>query len=110
VLSANTPSPLERQGDFSQCDPSSASFNAVVASGCVLPTVNGAKVDTVPVNPNGAALLNSLVPLPNNGLIGYLTAPTFPPIGERTPSGLMKTSARKPGSSVVMPKTLGRPR
>jgi hypothetical protein len=78
VLSANTPSLLERQGDFSQCDPSSSNYRAVVASGCVLPTLNGTKVDTVPINPNGVALLNALVPLPNNGLIGYLTAPTLP--------------------------------
>lgn len=78
VLSANTPSARMRQGDFSECDPSSANFNPVVASGCVLPTVGGAKVDTVAVNPNGAALLNALVPLPNNGVIGYLAAPSLP--------------------------------
>jgi hypothetical protein len=78
VISANTPSARERTGDFSECDPSSPNYNSIVASGCVLPTVGGQKVDTVAINPNGAALLNGLVPLPNNGVIGYLAAPSVP--------------------------------
>jgi len=78
VIGASTPSVRMRQGDFSECDPSSANYNSIVASGCVLPTVGGVKVDTVTVNPNGAALLNALVPLPNNGVIGYLAAPNLP--------------------------------
>jgi hypothetical protein len=78
VLSANAPSARERTGDFSECDASSPNFNSIVASGCVLPTVGGQKVDTVTINPNGAALLNALVPLPNNGVIGYLAAPSVP--------------------------------
>jgi hypothetical protein len=78
VLSANTPSMRMRQGDFSECDSASPNFNPVVASGCVLPTVGGQKVDSVAVSPNGAALLNALVPLPNNGVIGYVAAPSLP--------------------------------
>ena len=78
VLNANTPSARERGGDFSECDPSSANYNTIIASGCVLPTVGGVPVDTVHVNPNGAALLNAYVPLPNNGLNGYVAAPSLP--------------------------------
>jgi len=37
VVSAGVPSLRMRQGDFSECDPASPSFNAVVASGCRLP-------------------------------------------------------------------------
>ena len=78
VLNAEVPSIQERQGDFSQCDLASPNYSAVVASGCALPTVGGAQVDTVTPNPNGAALMNAYVPLPNNGLVGYATAPTLP--------------------------------
>ena len=78
VLGASTASARMREGDFSECDPSSVNYNAVVASGCVLPTVGGQKVDSVSVDANAAALLNGLVPLPNNGVIGYLAAPSLP--------------------------------
>ena len=33
---------------------------------------------TVPINPNGQALLNALIPLPNNGIDGYLKSPSAP--------------------------------
>jgi hypothetical protein len=72
------PSLRMRSGDFSECDPSSALFNAVVASGCVLPTVNGATVDTVPVNSNAQTLLNAYFPLPNNGPSSYIAAHSQP--------------------------------
>ena len=87
VMNASTPSVRERTGDFSEChgpkllgpdDPGSANYNAVVASGCVLPTVGGTMVDTVTINPNAATMLNALVPLPNNGPIGYTAAPMLP--------------------------------
>jgi carboxypeptidase family protein len=82
VISAATPSSRMRQGDFSECDQNSVNFNPVVASGCVLP-VNPATGklfpnDVVPIDPNAQAMLNGLVPLPNNGVIGYLKAPTVP--------------------------------
>jgi hypothetical protein len=91
VISAGVPSLRLRQGDFSEChppkllgpnDPGSPNYNPVVASGCVLPanptTGNPFPGDIVPIDPNAQSLLNSLVPLPNNGVIGYLRAPSLP--------------------------------
>ena len=34
--------------------------------------------DIVSVDPNAKAMLNGLVPLPNNGPIGYISAPSLP--------------------------------
>jgi hypothetical protein len=85
VINATVPSVAERLGDFSQCDPKSGSYNPTVASGCSLPTLNGATYDNVQGMPgfdqqsftNATALLNAYVPLPNNGPIGFITsAPT----------------------------------
>ncbi|HXJ93235.1 MAG TPA: carboxypeptidase-like regulatory domain-containing protein [Terriglobia bacterium] len=79
VVSGNVPTPQMRQGDFSQCDPSSGSYvPLLVEQGCVLPSVNGAPVDSVSVHPNGAAWLNGFVPLPNNGIDGYIAAHSVP--------------------------------
>lgn len=78
VISSLTPSLRERQGDFSECDPQSANYNAVVASGCALPVVNGVATDTVPVDPNAAAIIGSYFPLPDNGVDGYLAAHSLP--------------------------------
>jgi hypothetical protein len=82
VLNADVPSTRERTGDFSQCDLSSGDYNPVVASGCQLPVnpATGTKFpgDIVPVSPTANTLLNSLVPLPNNGIIGYTEAPDLP--------------------------------
>jgi hypothetical protein len=82
VLNANVPSTLERQGNFSQCDPSSPNYNVTVASGCQLPTNPATGTlfpgNTVPVDQTAATMLNSLVPLPNNGVIGYTSAPDLP--------------------------------
>jgi hypothetical protein len=82
VISNGTPSLRMRQGDFSECDPASANFNSIVASNCALPinpqtgeTFGG---DIVPIAPNGAALLNGLIPLPNNGVDTYTAAPSLP--------------------------------
>lgn len=82
VVSAGVPSVRMRRGDFSECDTASPNFNSVVASGCNLP-INPATTkpfvgDIVPIDPNAGALLNGLVPLPNNGVIGYLKAPSKP--------------------------------
>ncbi|HMD83866.1 MAG TPA: carboxypeptidase-like regulatory domain-containing protein [Terriglobia bacterium] len=78
TVSSGVPSLLERQGNFSECDSSSPNYNAVVASGCTLPTNpatgNPYAGDTVPIDPNANALLNGLIPLPNSGPIGYLVA------------------------------------
>jgi hypothetical protein len=79
VISASVPSLRMRQGDFSECDPKSANPNSIIiGQGCVLPMVNGAPTDTVSINPNAAALLNGLVPLPNNGIDGYAAAHSQP--------------------------------
>jgi Carboxypeptidase regulatory-like domain len=81
VFSAEVPSTRMRQGDFSECDPASANFNATI-SGCALPVdpQSGALFpgDVVPVDPNAKALMDAYVPLPNNGAIGYVNAPTVP--------------------------------
>jgi len=74
TVGAGVPTPLQRQGDFSECDPSSANYNAVVASGCTLPLDPNGNLypgDTVPIDPNAADLLNGLVPLPNTGPAGH---------------------------------------
>lgn len=77
VFNTYTPSLPMREGDFSQCDPSSGSFNPIIASGCKVPTnpSNGLPMDQVPVDPIAAAMMNALVPLPNSGPIGYTAAP-----------------------------------
>jgi Carboxypeptidase regulatory-like domain len=77
VVGGNVPTPQMRQGDFSQCDPVTGD-PLIVSQGCVLPVVNGAAVHSVPVNANGAAWLNGFVPLPNNGIDGYIAAHSVP--------------------------------
>ena len=71
-----------RQGDFSECDSASSNYNPVVASGCVVPTnpATGAAYpgDVVPIDPNAQILMNSLVPLPNSGPIGWVAAHSAP--------------------------------
>jgi hypothetical protein len=70
-----------RQGDFSECDPASANYNPDIY-GCALPInpETGAYFPghVVPVDPNAQALMEAFVPLPNNGAIGYLKAPSVP--------------------------------
>ena len=79
VISASVPSLQMRQGDFSQCDPQSPNKSSlIIGQGCVLPVVNGSPTDSVPINPNAAALLNGLIPLPNNGIDGYVAAHSQP--------------------------------
>jgi hypothetical protein len=82
VINAAVPSLLERQGNFSQCDPTSGAYNPIIASGCSLPALNGVSYDTVQQVPgynpqaftNGTDLLNAMVPLPNDGPINYVTS------------------------------------
>jgi len=84
LITGTVPTQLMRQGDFSQCDPSSGNYLGNVNPGfntvnCILPTVNGQVVDQVtPVNQNGADWLNAFSPLPNNGYSGYVSAKSVP--------------------------------
>jgi len=82
ILNAKVPSTLERQGDFSQCDPTSPNYSVIVGSGCQVPNDPATGLpfagDTVPVDPSAAALLDALIPLPNNGPITYTKAPSLP--------------------------------
>ncbi|MGC9994667.1 MAG: TonB-dependent receptor [Terriglobia bacterium] len=84
VIDASAPTQLERQGDFSECDPKSGNYLGSQypqfnQTNCILPTVNGATVDKVtPVNNNGADWLNAYVPLPNSGPTGYVSAKKVP--------------------------------
>jgi len=85
VVSANTPTVRMRQGDFSECDSASPNYNAVVASGCVVPKnpATGLPMDTLAgagytIDPNAAAMLSGLIPLPNSGVLGYVSAPSLP--------------------------------
>ncbi|MGO8787253.1 MAG: TonB-dependent receptor [Terriglobia bacterium] len=87
LTNAAVPTQRMRQGDFSECDPSSASYLGAVdpsftyAGGCYLPSLNGglSTVDTVtPVNNNTNDWLNAFVPLPNSGYNGYVHAADTP--------------------------------
>jgi len=84
-INAAAPTELMRQGDFSECDPSSGNYRGgayptIFGPGyCVLPTVGGQTVDKVtPVNNNAADWLNAYVPLPNSGPVGYVSAKKVP--------------------------------
>ncbi|MFN7998600.1 MAG: carboxypeptidase-like regulatory domain-containing protein [Bryobacteraceae bacterium] len=82
VIDANVPTLRMRQGDFSECDPSSPNYNVVAASGCALP-INPAtnanfQNDIVPISSQAKELLDALVPLPNNGIQHYTAAPSLP--------------------------------
>jgi hypothetical protein len=82
VVDAQTPTARMRQGDFSECDAGSPNYNPVAASGCALPVNpdNGLPFpnNVVPVNPTAKALLDGLVPMPNNGIDRYTAAPSLP--------------------------------
>jgi hypothetical protein len=77
---SNVPTALERGGDFSECDKTSSNYNKVVATNCILPALSGVSYDTVQAMPgynaqafaNGKAILDGLVPLPNNGPASHL--------------------------------------
>jgi hypothetical protein len=80
VVGGNVPTPAMRMGDFSECvpNPGNPVNTLLISQGCVLPTVNGTQVTSVPVNPNATAWLNGFVPLPNNGIDGYVAAHSVP--------------------------------
>jgi hypothetical protein len=82
VVREPVPSVLQRQGNFSECDPSSANYDSGVAAGCTLPlnpnTGQPFPNDTVPVDPTANALLAGLIPLPNVGKNLYVSAPSLP--------------------------------
>jgi hypothetical protein len=82
VISSSVPTLSMRAGDFSQCDPASPNYNIVAASGCAIPINPNTNLpypgDKVPVDPTAQALLNALVPLPNNGINTYTAAPSLP--------------------------------
>jgi hypothetical protein len=81
VLTSAVPSVRMRKGDFSECDPASSNYNSLI-SNCTIPKDPATGLpfsgDIVPVDPNGAALLNADVPLPNNGVDNYIAAPSVP--------------------------------
>jgi len=82
VVGSWVPTVRMRGGDFSECDSASVNYQSSVASNCSLPTIPGTSTvypnDTVAVDPNATALLNGLVPLPNNGLDNYVAAHSLP--------------------------------
>lgn len=82
LIDQGVPTLKMRQGDFSECDASSPNYNPIAASGCAVPVdpVSGASypTDVVPVSPTASALLNGLVPLPNNGVNRYTASPSLP--------------------------------
>jgi hypothetical protein len=82
VNTSTVPTIRMRGGDFSECDTTSANYNALAASGCVVPknpaTGLAYAADTVPIDPNAATLLADLVPLPNNGINGHYSSPALP--------------------------------
>jgi hypothetical protein len=82
VIDKEVPTIRMRQGDFSECDTGSSNYNPVVASGCALPinpaTGTNYRNNVVPVSATASALLNGLIPLPNNGVNRYTAAPSLP--------------------------------
>jgi hypothetical protein len=85
VVTSGVPTLRMRQGDFSECDPASANYLAVVASNCILPKnlTTGTPMDTLTqggytIDPNALIMLNALVPLPNSGPDGNTSAPSLP--------------------------------
>ncbi|MBZ5596329.1 MAG: TonB-dependent receptor [Acidobacteriia bacterium] len=82
VIDQQVPTQRMRNGDFSECDPGSPNYNVVAASGCKLPTNPDTGTlfpnNVVPINSTAKALLDGLVPLPNNGIDRYTAAPSLP--------------------------------
>lgn len=79
VIRGRVPTVRMRQGDFSECDPASPSFNPTLADrGCVLPNTPLMVNDVVPIDPNAKAMLDALIPLPNSGINDYVSALSKP--------------------------------
>jgi len=83
-VGGSVPTLKMRNGDFSECDPSSGAYlggqyPGFTPANCHLPIVNGQAVDQVTaVNGDAAAWLAAYVPLPNNGPLGYANAGSHP--------------------------------
>ena len=75
------PTALQRQGNFSECDPS---LPGTPEAGCVLPIDPNTGLpfpnDTVTVDPTAKALLDGLIPLPNTNIANnlYVSSPSLP--------------------------------
>jgi hypothetical protein len=76
-----TPSLLMRSGNFSECDPNLTDplrNQSIIDAGCTLPKNPATGLpfanNTVPIDPNGAALLQGLVPLSNSGVDTYVAS------------------------------------
>jgi hypothetical protein len=67
-----------RTGDFSECDSKSANYNKLI-SGCTIPTGAGVTGDIVnSIAPQATFMLNTWVPLPNNGPTAWIYSPVIP--------------------------------
>ncbi len=82
IIRQPVPTVLQRQGNFSECDPNVTSNPE---AGCVLPIVPGTvnspfPNDTVPVDATAKALLDGLIPLPNTTTFNnlYVSSPSLP--------------------------------
>ncbi len=82
IIRQPVPSNLQRQGNFSECDPASPNYDSGVAAGCAIPINPNTGLpfpnDIVPVDPSAADLLNGLIPLPNTGKNLYVSSPSLP--------------------------------
>jgi hypothetical protein len=80
-ITSQAPTARMRKGDFSECDSTSANYNSAI-SGCVVPKDPATGLlytregnGLVPVSSQAADLLNTWVPLPNNGPTGWIDSP-----------------------------------
>jgi len=73
IISNKVPTIKMRAGDFSEC-----ATGGILAASCTEPVVNDVATPNVAIDPNASALLASVVPLPNNGIDGYLKSPSTP--------------------------------
>jgi len=82
IIRQPVPSLLQRNGNFSECDPGSPNYDTSVAAGCAIPINPSTGLpfpnDIVPVDPSAASLLNGLLPLPNTGKNLYVSSPSLP--------------------------------
>jgi hypothetical protein len=79
IIRQVVPTTLQRQGNFTECDPS---LTATPEAGCVQPMDPNTGLpfpgDTVTVGPTAKALLDGLIPLPNTGNNLYVSSPSLP--------------------------------
>jgi len=81
TLTSGAPTARMRNGDFSECDSGSANWNKLI-TGCPLPINPATKTtytnDIVPVGTNAQDVLNTWIPLPNNGPTSWIQSPDTP--------------------------------